>query len=195
LSRMVGHEDTVRTVSAQLMLERFVSIVGPGGIGKTTVAISVAHQLFTGFEGAVFFVDLGVLTSSKLVPAAIASTLGFMAQVDDPLGSLLAFLSQKRVLLILDNCEHVIDTAAALAERVVSEAPRTHILTTSREALRVQGEHVHLLYSLESPPDDGGVTAAEALAYPAAELFMERAIVSGYAFDLTDPDARIVATI
>jgi predicted ATPase len=105
------------------MLERFVSIVGPGGIGKTTVAISVAHQLFTGFEGAVFFVDLGVLTSSKLVPAAIASTLGFMAQVDDPLGSLLAFLSQKRVLLILDNCEHVIDTAAALAERVVSEAP------------------------------------------------------------------------
>jgi predicted ATPase/DNA-binding winged helix-turn-helix (wHTH) protein len=195
LSRIVGREDTVRTVSAQLMLERFVSIVGPVGIGKTTVAISVAHQLLTGFEGAVFFVDLGVLTNSKLVPAAIASTLGFMAQVDDPLGSLLAFLSQKKLLLILDNCEHVIDAAAALAERVVSEAPRTHILTTSREALRVQGEHVHLLYSLESPPDDGGLTAAEALAYPAAELFMERAAASGYAFDLTDPDARTVAGI
>jgi predicted ATPase/DNA-binding winged helix-turn-helix (wHTH) protein len=195
LSRMVGREETVRTLSAQLMLRRFVSIVGPGGIGKTTVAVSVAHQLLTSFEGAVFFVDLGVLTNPKLVPTAVASTLGFMAQAYDPLGSLLAFLSEKKVLLILDNCEHVIDTAAALAERVVSEAPQAHVLATSREALRVRGENVHLLYSLEGPPDAGGLTATEVLAYPAAELFMERAIASGYTADLTDLDARIVARI
>src|SRR5439155_26138484 len=113
----------------------------------------------------------------------------------DPLGSILAFLGEKKVLLILDNCEHVIDTAAALAERVVNEAPQAHVLTTSREALRVRGEHVHLLYSLEGPPEDDGLTAAEALAYPAAELFMERAIAIGYTSDLTDPDARIVASV
>jgi len=195
LSRMIGREDIVRTLSAELMLQRFVSIVGPGGIGKTTVAVSVAHKLLTGFEGAVFFVDLGLLTNPKLVPTAVASTLGFMAQAHDPLGSLLAFLSEKKVLLVLDNCEHVIDTAAALAERVVSEAPQAHVLATSREALRVRGEHVHLLYSLEGPPDDDGLTATEALAYPAAELFMERAIASGYTSDLTDLDARIVARI
>jgi predicted ATPase/DNA-binding winged helix-turn-helix (wHTH) protein len=195
LSQMIGREDIVRTLSDELMLQRFVSIVGPGGIGKTTVAVSVAHRLLTGFEGAVFFVDLGLLTNPKLVPTAVASTLGFMAQAHDPLGSLLAFLSEKKVLLILDNCEHVIDTAAALAERVVSEAPQAHVLATSREALRVRGEHVHLLYSLEGPPDDDGLTLTEALAYPAAELFMERAIASGYTSDLTDMDARILAKI
>src|SRR5260370_38881441 len=89
LSRKVGREDTVRTLAADLLLRRFVSIVGPGGIGKTTVAVSVAHKLLTGFEGAVFFVDLSMLTDPKLVPTAVASTLGFMAQAHDPLGSLL----------------------------------------------------------------------------------------------------------
>jgi predicted ATPase/DNA-binding winged helix-turn-helix (wHTH) protein len=195
LSRMVGREGIVQTLSAELMLRRFVSIVGPGGIGKTTVAVSVAHKLLTGFEGGIFFVDLSVLTNPKLVPTAVASTLGFMSQPQDPIGSILAFLSEKKVLLILDNCEHVIDTAAALAERVVSEAPQVHVLATSRETLRVRGEHVHLLHSLEGPPDDGSLTAAEALAYPAAQLFMERATASGHIPDLTDLDARIVARI
>jgi predicted ATPase/DNA-binding winged helix-turn-helix (wHTH) protein len=195
LAQIVGRVEAIRAVSQQLMRVRFVSIVGPGGIGKTTVAVSVAHELLTGFEGAVFFVDLSVLTNPKLVAAAVAATLGFMVQAHDPLGSLLAFLSEKKLLLILDNCEHVIDTAAGLAERVVSEAPQAHVLATSREALRVRGEHVHLLDSLEGPPDDGGLTATEALAYPAAELFMERAIASGYTSDLPDLDARTVARI
>jgi predicted ATPase/DNA-binding winged helix-turn-helix (wHTH) protein len=195
LSRMIGREDIVHTLSAELMLQRFVNIVGPGGIGKTTVAVSVAHKLLTGFEGAVFFVDLSVLTNPELVPTAVASTLGLMAQSHDLLGSLLAFLREKKVLLILDNCEHVIETASALAERVVSEAPQAHVLATSREALRVRGEHVHLLHSLEGPPDDGGLSATEALAYPAVELFMERATASGYTPNLTDLDARIVARI
>ena len=151
---------------------RFVSIVGPGGIGKTTVAVSVAHALLNGFSGAVSFIDLGALTNPQLVPAAVASALGFMIQAHDPFGSLVAFLGQKKILLILDNCEHVIDSAAVLAERVISEAPQAHILTTSREALRVEGEHVHLLYSLDYPPEHADLTAAEVLGYPAAQLFM-----------------------
>jgi predicted ATPase/DNA-binding winged helix-turn-helix (wHTH) protein len=195
LARMVGRDEAVRAVSEQLTMGRFVSIVGPGGIGKTTVAVSVAHALRSGFSGAVSFIDLGVLTNPQLVPTAVASALGFMIQTQDPFGSLVAFLGDKKTLLVLDNCEHVIDSAARLAERVVSEAPQAHILATSREALRVEGERVHLLYSLDCPPGHADLTAAEVLRYPAAQLFMERAAAGGYGAALNDVEAPIVATI
>src|SRR3984885_8378244 len=194
-ARMVGRDNTVRALAQQLQMWRFVSIVGPGGIGKTTVAISVAHRLIDGFHGAVFFIDLAALTDPQLVPTAIASALGFAVQSQDPVVSLLAFIGDRRILLVLDNCEHVIGVAAALAECIVSEAPQAHILATSREALQVEGEHVHLLYSLDCPPENAGLTAMEALRYPAAQLFMERAAASGYGAALSDIDAPIVARI
>jgi predicted ATPase/DNA-binding winged helix-turn-helix (wHTH) protein len=195
LTRMVGRDDIVRELTAELMTRRFVTIVGPGGMGKTTVAISIAHALIDDFQGEVFFVDLAALTDPGLVPTALASALGIMIQAQDPLLSLLAFLGDRRVLLLLDNCEHVIDAAAALAEPVFSEAPQAHILVTSREALRVEGEHVHLLYPLDAPINDVGVTADEALAFPAVQLFMERAAAGGNRSELSDADAPIVARI
>ena len=195
LARMVGREDAVNVLTTLLQTQRFVSVVGPGGMGKTTVAISVAHALLDDFGDAVYFVDLGSVTDAALVPSAVASVLGVMAQAQDSLPSLMAFLAGRRILLVLDNCEHVIDAAAVLTERLYHDAPDVHLLTTSRESLRVEGEHVHLLVPLHCPGDSNELTAAEAMASPAVQLFMERAAASGYASGLTDVDAPTVASI
>ena len=195
LTRMVGRDQIVQEISDQLKTERFVTIAGPGGIGKTTVAVSVGHELLAAFAGAVHFFDLGPLNDPLLVPSAVASTLGLLVQSKDPTPGLIAFLRDKRMLLILDSCEHVIETAAALAERIFEEAPQVHILATSRESLRVEGEHVHRLLPLGSPPDDAGLTAAQALGFPAVQLFVERAIASGRRFELNDSDAPVVGGI
>lgn len=194
-ARMVGRDDAVDTLSMLLASRRFVSVVGPGGMGKTTVAISIAHALLDEFGGAVYFVDLGVVTDATLVPSAVAAVLGVFGQAQDPLPGLLAFLAGRRLLLVLDNCEHVIDAAASLTERLHREVPQVHILTTSRESLRVEGEHIHLLMPLDYPTAREDLTAAEALATPAVQLFMERAFASGYTLDLTDADAPTVAAI
>lgn len=195
LARMVGRDQTVREISDQLKSERFVTIVGPGGIGKTTVAVSVGHELLAEFVGAVHFFDLGPINDPLLVPGSIASTLGLPVQSSDPTPGLIALLRNRRMLLILDSCEHVVDTAAALAERIFQDAPQVHVLATSRESLRVEGEHVHRLLPLGSPPEDAGLTAAQALGFPAVQLFVERAIASGRRFELNDADAPIVAEI
>ena len=195
LTRMVGRAETVAEVSALLRSHRFVSVVGTGGMGKTTVAIAVAHALLTDFENAVFFVDFSTLTDAALVPFSIASALGLHAPLppQDPMAGILAFVGGDCILLLLDCCEHVIASAAAAIERLFSEAPQIHLLVTSREALRVEGEQVHLLRPLEMPPSGRGLTADQALASPAVQLFMERAAASGHRPPVSEEDANIVA--
>ena len=195
LARMVGREEAVRTVAADLIADRFVTIIGPGGIGKTTVAVSIAHTMFEEFNGAVCFVDLSTVTDPKLVAGTIASRLGLTVQTEQVLPALMLCLRTLRALLVLDNCEHVIDASATLAETIFQEAPGVHILATSREALRVEGEHAYWLASLGSPPSHSIVKMAEAMTFPAVKLFMERAAASGSRLELTDADVAVVAAI
>jgi predicted ATPase/DNA-binding winged helix-turn-helix (wHTH) protein len=195
LARMVGREDSVQLVTDQLVTSHLVTIVGSGGVGKTTVAVAVARDMFEGFDGAVLFVDLGMLSDPAMVPVALASMLGVPIQSDDPIPGLLAFVRDKRILLVLDSCEHVVDAAASLAVQICQAAPGLHILATSREALRVEGEQVHRLMPLSVPPDDLAITAAIALTFPAIRLFVERAAASGARWELSDTDAAIVASI
>ncbi len=195
LRRMVGRDETVKALSEQLISRRFVSIVGPGGMGKTTVAVALAHRVAADFPDAIYFVDLGALNDAALVVPALASMFGCLGQTQDSLSTLVAFLEEKRVLVVLDNCEHVVETVVAFAERLFREAPLAHIIATSREALRVEGENVHLLQPLASPIEEAQFSASDALASPAVQLFMERAMAGGYSQDLTDEDAAAVARI
>jgi len=195
LPRMVGREDGVRELSAQLLASRFVTVTGPGGVGKTTVAVAVAHDLLEAFAEAVLFIDLGSLSDPDLVTTSLALMLGLPVQSDDPGPGVIAHLRDKRMLLILDNCEHVIEPVAAFATRVLLEAPEVHLLATSREALRVEGEQVYKLAPLAFPPEDTALTAAVALTYPATQLFLERAMASGARFEFNDANAAIVAGI
>jgi predicted ATPase/DNA-binding winged helix-turn-helix (wHTH) protein len=193
--QLVGRSQAVQDIAEQLRKGRFVTIVGPGGIGKTTVAISVAHALLPQFDDAVHFLDLGTIRDAEQVASLIASTLGLAGQAGNPSDRLVGFARDKRLLLVLDCCEHVIERAAALAERLYKEAAQVHVLATSRESLRVEGEHVHRLPPLASPPDDTAITAAEALAFSAVQLFVERANASSGQFKLSDADAPLVAEL
>ena len=191
-STMIDREDDFRKLSEWLHTERFVTIVGSGGVGKTTLAIALGHHMMHAFAGAVLFVDLSMLSDPDLVATVMASMLGLSVQSADATPSLITHLRDKRMLLILDTCEHLIETVAALASAIFETAPQVHILATSRETLQVEGEHVYRLEPLACPPDDEVLTAAVARTFPATQLFLDRARASGAQLDFSDAEAAIV---
>jgi predicted ATPase/DNA-binding winged helix-turn-helix (wHTH) protein len=195
LARMVGRDDDISRLSDRLMTARFISIIGAGGVGKTTVAVAAGHRLMEAFACAVLFVDLGMLSDPDLVATAASSLLGLSVQSDDATPNLLAWLRDKRMLLILDTCEHLIEAVAALASQIYAAASQVHILATTREALQVEDEHVYRLEPLACPPDEATLTAASVQAFPATQLFVERALASGARLELSDADAMIIGGI
>src|SRR5438874_8072111 len=158
VTRMIGREEAVASLVSRLSRERLLTIVGPGGIGKTTDALAVAERMIADYEHGVWLIDLAPLGDARLVPSAVATVLGLEVRTDNPLPGLVAGLRDKRMLLLLDNCEHVIDAAASLAAAVLTGVPRVNILATSRELLGVTGERGYRLGPLSSPQPSSGLT-------------------------------------
>src|SRR5712671_8003650 len=194
-TRMIGREDIAATLATQPAHQRLVTVVGPGGIGKTTVGLAVAERMIGAFEHGVWLVDLAPLRDPGLVPSVVATVLGLEISTEDPLPALVAALRDSRVLLLLDNCEPVVEAAAGLAAAVLGGAPGVRILATSREPLGVQGERVHRLAPLSSPQPSPGLTATEAAAFPAVQLFVERVTAIVEDFELTDANAPLIVAI
>jgi predicted ATPase/DNA-binding winged helix-turn-helix (wHTH) protein len=194
-TRMVGRASVVDALAPRLHQHGLLTISGPGGIGKSTVALALAHARQADYEYGACFVDLAPLASPDLAPSAVASALGISPRSDDPISGLMGFLRHRRMLLVLDGCEHVIDEAALLAEAILHNAPGVRILATSREPLRAESEYVHRLAPLELPADTARMTSDEALSFSAIQLFVARAAMVLENFELTDADVPAVVDI
>jgi predicted ATPase/DNA-binding winged helix-turn-helix (wHTH) protein len=191
-ARLIGRSQALQTLSWRLKEQRFMTVVGPGGIGKTSVAMATAHQVQSSYEHGVCFVDLGSVSTSAALSGALAAALGLASGASDPLPDILRFLTDRHILIVLDNCEHVIETAAVLAQTVLGAAANVRILATSREPLRAMNESVFRLAPLEIPPTSATLTAAQALGYSTVQLFVERAMASAHLFELNDADVPVV---
>jgi predicted ATPase/DNA-binding winged helix-turn-helix (wHTH) protein len=194
-TRMIGRAAVLARLASDLPQRRFVTLVGPGGIGKSTVAIAAADYLHGSYPQGVRFVDLASISDPLLVAGTVASAIGLTTSSQDASPNIVEFLKHRRMLIVLDNCEHVIEAAALLAERLRTDAPSVSVIATSRESLRAKGEWVLRLAPLELPQPGVVLSAAEALGFPAIELFIERARASLDTFELSDADAPVVADI
>jgi predicted ATPase/DNA-binding winged helix-turn-helix (wHTH) protein len=193
LSPMIGREDLEATIAEAVPGKRLVTLVGPGGIGKTSLAVAVAHRIAPAYSDGALFVDLATINTTERIFDAFASALGTRAV--SSAGELARSLQERRMLVVLDNCEHLIDAAAEIVAELFEQTPRLHILATSREALRAEGEWVYRVPSLATPGGEATFTAEQALAYSSVELFVERASAGGKPYELRDPDAVSVCEI
>jgi non-specific serine/threonine protein kinase len=196
LSSFVGRDREATEVGDLLAGNRLVTLTGPGGSGKTRLALRVASEVLEGFEKGVWLVELAPLSDPDLVPQAVASVLGVREAPGRSLTETLTdHLGSKRLLLVLDNCEHLVGASASLAEALLGRCPNLTVLATSREALGVFGEAVFAVPPLplpdpRRPPAPGGLSE-----YEAARLFVERAGAVKHDFSLTEQNAAAVAQV
>jgi predicted ATPase/DNA-binding winged helix-turn-helix (wHTH) protein len=195
LTRIIDRAGVVNAIAEQLSQQRLVTITGPGGIGKTTVANAVLKQQTPHFPDGVQFVDLSPLRPGDDLATAVATTLGLAFHGAGAAPALHAALERQRALLVLDSCERVVQATAFLVEHLLRNAPHLHVLATSRERLRAEGERLLHLPTLATPPVSGGLSAVQAMAYAAVQLFVERAADANDQFVLHDAIADDVAFI
>ena len=193
--RMIGRDEVLSRLVTRLPVMRFMTIAGPGGVGKTTLALAAVHSLEPGHFADVCFVELESIVQSASVPGAIADALGLRITSADPVIDIAAHFRHRRVLLVFDNCEQIVDVMALVTERLLALAPELHILATSREPLRARGESVLRLKPLESPPRSAMLSVAEALAFPAVNLFMQCAGESRDALEIGEEEVATVVEI
>lgn len=193
--QMIGRSDALATLSTMLRGHRAVTIVGSGGMGKTTVALALAAEVGRDYPMGAVFVDLSAIDQGREMPGAIANALDLPLSMQDTLDALAQALRDARVLIVLDNCEHVVGAAAELVERLLADTP-VSILATSREPLGTEGEWLHRLAPLGLPPRDRQPLADEAMQFPAVELFVARAsAASGQPFAVTADNVADVCAL
>lgn len=194
-TRLIGRQSLVDSLVAQLPRQRFITLVGPGGIGKTTVALRVAEQLIGHYRDGIRLLDLAPINHPSMITAHLATLLELSLHDAEPMNELATFLRDRQMLLVIDNCEHLIDAIAQLSESLLRAAPQVHILATSRESLRAEGEFVQRLESLDFPPPVAVPDRAQALTFSALQLFVERAMASHDSFELTDEELPLAIEI
>src|SRR5580698_7974257 len=195
LTRVIGRGEAIEAVANLLAEYRFATVTGAGGIGKTTVAIAVADQLADEREDHARFIELSAVPDPALLPSIIASVLRTRLVSGDPIDQIVELIGTKQTLLVLDNCEHVVQRAAELAETLLSRVPSLKILATSREPLRARGEQVYRLAPLTVPPEDAGLDAKTALGYSAVALLVERSRSGAASITFADADVAPVVEI
>ena len=181
----VGRRRELGDLRSSLAKARLVSLVGPGGVGKTRLALRAATDLGRGFADGAWWVDLGEIRDEGLVSSAVVAALDLRDQAEArPPQILSSHLRDRELLLVLDNCEHVLDASAALVSEILRAAPNVRLIATSREPLQVPGERVVPVAPLELPPEGPEQPVARLLQNEAVMLFVERASAAAGSFDL-----------
>jgi len=194
-TRLIGRQHLVDSLVTHLARQRFITLVGPGGIGKTTVALRVAEQLIGHYRDGIRLLDLAPLNDPAMITAHLATLLDQALHDGEPMNSLATCLRERQMLLVIDNCEHLIDAIALLCEGILRGAPQVHILATSRESLRAEGEYVQRLESLDCPPPIAVLDRAQTLSFSALQLFVERAMANHDSFELSDEELPLAIEI
>jgi predicted ATPase len=195
LTQPIGRDDVIAQLVELLSHQRLVSIVGAGGMGKTTVANAAAERLRGQYEGGVHFVDLSRITSPSLVAAELGQALGHNVSLADPVPTLQRLLHGRRMLIVMDNCEHVIDAAAHLVDALTRLCPGLRFLATSREPLAIEAEWVLKLAPLAVPAPHEQFGTAQVLAFAAVQLFVARAKATCAGFEFDDATAPSVRAL
>jgi predicted ATPase/DNA-binding winged helix-turn-helix (wHTH) protein len=189
LTPVTGRDSIVGSLVRQLPVRRLMTLVGPGGIGKTTVALRVAELLLQHYEDGVWLVDFAALDDPARVVDHLTQTLEL------EVGTTLDVLAQRHSLLVFDNCEHLLERCRTLVEDLLASAPRLSILVTSREPLLATGETVQRLPSLAVPPVSALHSVAEVMGYSAVQLFVSQARARQHGFALREQDLKAVREI
>ncbi len=189
---LIGRDEALDEVVALLGRERLATIVGPGGVGKTRLAIAAGWRAADAYPDGIWLIDLAPLADPTLVVSAVATTLGVARDATELTAEQIASaIRGRRLLLILDNCEHPIDAAAALASALLEQVPGLTVLATSQESLRLDAEQVYRLAPLSAPPPD----AVDIAEYGAVALFARRAAAAQGRFELSEANAADVGDI